>query len=195
MVSELAVVIAGTREDWPGGARTLTPRESTREPNGRTLGFRAELDPDGDPGLVPAPTRTPSARCRRRRPADRGRAPGRRSHRLDHVGSASSEPDIQPLRGAASPSFAAGLTGALEHPGVAKMDPAHPALAEQQTLDDVGRQSTGTCSSPSCRGGSDATETPGVGRRRRDHARIRPEGSTRTPSPAALTADRLRARP
>ena len=26
--------IAGTREDWPGGARTLTPREPTREPNG-----------------------------------------------------------------------------------------------------------------------------------------------------------------
>ena len=31
---ELASVIAGTREDWLGGARTLTPRESTREPNG-----------------------------------------------------------------------------------------------------------------------------------------------------------------
>ena len=26
--------IVGTREDWPGGARTLTPREPTREPNG-----------------------------------------------------------------------------------------------------------------------------------------------------------------
>ena len=31
---ELATIIAGTREDWSGGARTLTPRESIREPNG-----------------------------------------------------------------------------------------------------------------------------------------------------------------
>ena len=47
MVSELAVVIEGTREDWPGGARTLTPRYPTREPNGRILWFGAELDPAG----------------------------------------------------------------------------------------------------------------------------------------------------
>ena len=46
MVSELAVVIEGTREDWPGGARTLTPRYPTREPNG-TFWFGAEL-PAGD---------------------------------------------------------------------------------------------------------------------------------------------------
>ena len=44
---ELAIVIAGTREDWPGGPRTLTPREPTREPNG-TLWFGAGLDPDDD---------------------------------------------------------------------------------------------------------------------------------------------------
>ena len=43
---ELAIVIAGRREDWPRGARTLTPREPTREPNG-TLWFGADLDPDG----------------------------------------------------------------------------------------------------------------------------------------------------
>ena len=42
----LAVVIEGTREDWPGGARTLTPRYPTREPNG-TFWFGAEL-PAGD---------------------------------------------------------------------------------------------------------------------------------------------------
>ena len=36
---ELAIVIEGTREDWPGGARTLTAREPTREPNG-TFWFR-----------------------------------------------------------------------------------------------------------------------------------------------------------
>ena len=67
---ELAIVIAGTRGDWPGGPRTLTPREPTREPNG-TLWFGAELDPDGDQvwfriaedavGRMPAET-----------PADRG---------------------------------------------------------------------------------------------------------------------------
>ncbi len=43
----LTIVLAGTREDWPGGARTLTPRPPSREPNGRTLWFGAELDPDG----------------------------------------------------------------------------------------------------------------------------------------------------
>ena len=43
---ELAIVIAGRREDWPGGPQTLTPREPTREPNG-TLWFGAELDPAG----------------------------------------------------------------------------------------------------------------------------------------------------
>ena len=31
---ELVIVIAGTRGDWPGGPRTLTPREPNREPNG-----------------------------------------------------------------------------------------------------------------------------------------------------------------
>ena len=44
---ELAVVIEGRREDWPGGARTLTAREPTREPNG-TFWFGAELGPAGD---------------------------------------------------------------------------------------------------------------------------------------------------
>ena len=46
MTGELAIVIEGRREDWPGGARTLTPRDPTREPNG-TLWFGAEL-PAGD---------------------------------------------------------------------------------------------------------------------------------------------------
>ena len=41
------IVIKGRREDWPGGARTLTPREPGREPNRRTFWFGAELDPDG----------------------------------------------------------------------------------------------------------------------------------------------------
>ena len=41
------IVIKGRREDWPGGARTLTPREPGREPNRQTFWFGAELDPDG----------------------------------------------------------------------------------------------------------------------------------------------------
>ena len=69
---ELAIVIAGRRDDWPGGARTLTPREPTREPNG-TLWFGAELDPDGDQvwfriaeeAINRMPEKTPAARGRR----------------------------------------------------------------------------------------------------------------------------------
>ena len=41
------IVIEGSRGDWPGGARTLTPRESFLEHNGQTLWFGADLDPDG----------------------------------------------------------------------------------------------------------------------------------------------------
>ena len=37
------IVIAGTREDWPGGAQTRTPRDPTREPNGQILWFWAAL--------------------------------------------------------------------------------------------------------------------------------------------------------
>ena len=50
---ELAIVIEGRREDWPRGARTLTPHDPIQEPNGRTLWFGADLDPDGEPGVVP----------------------------------------------------------------------------------------------------------------------------------------------
>ena len=42
------IVIAGTRGDWPGGTRTLMPRDPSREPNGHTVWFGAELDPDGN---------------------------------------------------------------------------------------------------------------------------------------------------
>ena len=41
------IVIEGRRGDWPGGARTLTPRDPGREPNRQTFWFGAELDPDG----------------------------------------------------------------------------------------------------------------------------------------------------
>ena len=41
------IVIEGTRGDWPNGARTLSPRDPCREPNGQTFWFGAELDPDG----------------------------------------------------------------------------------------------------------------------------------------------------
>ena len=67
---ELAIVIEGRREDWPGGARTLTPRDPTREPNG-TFRFGAELDPDGgnqvwfriaEEAIGRMPEKTPAAR-------------------------------------------------------------------------------------------------------------------------------------
>ena len=66
----MAIVIAGTREDWPRGARTLTPHDPTREPNGRTLWFGAELDPDGSQvwfrideyAIGRMPEKTPAAR-------------------------------------------------------------------------------------------------------------------------------------
>ena len=40
------IVIKGRREDWPGGAWTLTPREPGREPNRQTFWFggRARRD-------------------------------------------------------------------------------------------------------------------------------------------------------
>ena len=41
------IVIEGSRGDWPGGVRTLTPRESFLEHNGQTFWFGADLDPDG----------------------------------------------------------------------------------------------------------------------------------------------------
>ena len=43
-----AIVIEGTRGDWLGGPRTLTPLDPDREPNRRTFWFGAELAPDGN---------------------------------------------------------------------------------------------------------------------------------------------------
>ena len=43
-----AIVIEGTREDWPGGPRTLTPLDPHQEPNRQTSWFGAELAPDGN---------------------------------------------------------------------------------------------------------------------------------------------------
>ena len=44
----LAIIIEGRREDWPGGARLLTPCKSCRERNRLTVWFGAELAPDGN---------------------------------------------------------------------------------------------------------------------------------------------------
>ena len=44
---EPAIIIAGERGDWPGGAGTLRPRRPTREPNG-ALWFGTELEASGD---------------------------------------------------------------------------------------------------------------------------------------------------
>ena len=41
-----AIVIDVTREDWPGGPRTLTPLDAHREPNRQAFWFGAELAPD-----------------------------------------------------------------------------------------------------------------------------------------------------
>ena len=38
-----AIVIDVTREDWPGGPRTLTPLDPNEEPNRQTTWFGAEL--------------------------------------------------------------------------------------------------------------------------------------------------------
>ena len=43
-----AIVIDGTREDWPGGPRTLTPLDPDREPNRQTFWFGAELATAGN---------------------------------------------------------------------------------------------------------------------------------------------------
>ena len=64
---ELAIVIAGTRGDWPGGPRTLIPRDPRPcEPDGRTLWFGADLDPDGSRQVwFRITAASPSAGCRR----------------------------------------------------------------------------------------------------------------------------------
>ena len=70
--AEEAIVIAGRRDDWRGGSRTLTPRKATRQPNG-TLWFRAELDGSHDQAwfrideesIGRMPDKTPEARGRR----------------------------------------------------------------------------------------------------------------------------------
>ena len=41
-----AIIIEGTRDDWPGGPRTLTPLNPNRDPNRLTFWFGAEIAPD-----------------------------------------------------------------------------------------------------------------------------------------------------
>ena len=70
---ELAtIVIAGTRGDWPGGPRTLTPRPATLEPDGRTLWFGADLDPDGSRQVWFRITAASVGRMREKTPHGRG---------------------------------------------------------------------------------------------------------------------------
>ena len=66
------IVIAGTREDWPGGAQTLTPRDPTREPNGRILWFGAALDADGSQQVWFRITAEAVGRMREKTPRARG---------------------------------------------------------------------------------------------------------------------------
>ena len=70
--TEGAILIAGRRDDWPGGSRTLTPRKATREPNG-ALWFGAGLDGADaqvwfridEQSIGRLPDKTPEARGRR----------------------------------------------------------------------------------------------------------------------------------
>ena len=43
-----AIVIDVTREDWPGGPRTLTPLDPNEEPNRQTTWFGAEFASGGN---------------------------------------------------------------------------------------------------------------------------------------------------
>ena len=84
---EFAIVIAGRRGDWPGGPRTLTPREPTREPNGTFWFGGPSLDPAG--GQVWFRIGEEAIGRIARGYARSPRAPlGRRPHRLDHAGPA-----------------------------------------------------------------------------------------------------------
>ena len=79
------IVIEGRREDWPGGSRTLMPREPGREPNRQVFWFGAELHPDGSQVWF----RITSEAVRRMREGDAAgsrRAPGRRPPRLADAG-------------------------------------------------------------------------------------------------------------
>ena len=91
------IVIKGRREDWPGGARTLTPREPGREPNRQTFWFGSRARPGRQPGVVPDHFggRPPDAGGRRRGPR---RAPGRRPPRVADAGPAAGARG-QPLPG------------------------------------------------------------------------------------------------
>ena len=72
----LSIILDGRREDWPEGARPLTPRAAGREPNGRTLWLGAELDPDGRCGSAsarrPSGYRPDSSEIRRKALSSRG---------------------------------------------------------------------------------------------------------------------------
>ena len=46
MANGAAIVIEGTREDWPGGPRTLTPFYPNQAPDTQVTWFGAELAPD-----------------------------------------------------------------------------------------------------------------------------------------------------
>ena len=93
---ELAIVIAGRREDWPRGPRILAARPPSREPKRADLLVRGRARSGRRPGLVPdrRGRHRPDAREDARGPR---RPPHRRPH-LDHAGPAA-RARHQPLRG------------------------------------------------------------------------------------------------
>ena len=95
-------------------------RPPSREPNGRTCWFGAELDPDGDQVWFRLDDAA-IARMPEKTPAAPRRAPHRRPHRLDHAGP-SARARHQPLRGAGL-----GRRRDMDRtPAVMKMDPPVP---------------------------------------------------------------------
>ena len=83
------IVIEGTREDWPGGPRTLTPRDPSREPNRQTFLVRRRARPGRGS----------------RHPGARGGPPSRRPPRLaDDAAQASRAPARGTRRASGPPS-------------------------------------------------------------------------------------------
>ncbi len=71
MSNTSAIVIEGTREDWPRVRRTLTPLRPHPEPNRETFWFGAELSP-GNSQVWLRTTTEAIHRMQEQTPADRG---------------------------------------------------------------------------------------------------------------------------
>ena len=91
---EMAIVIAGTREDWPRGARTLTPHDPTREAERADPLVRGRARSRRQPGVVPDRRRTAIGRMPEKTPRGPRRPPHRRPHRSGSRRTGRSSPSI-----------------------------------------------------------------------------------------------------